>query len=320
MRFTYRNVKYTLGGKLGDGAVGVVRRATSTGDKVVAVKFLAPDPKYIDPESFDDVAVRFVAEGQRGSRLEHPRLVEVNGYSQNENGADFDGQTPINPYLIMELVHGQTLESYLKSVPNEAKGILDFARDRLFIAIQIADALLYLHHKKIVHRDVKPANIFISGKTSKNNLPLIKLGDFGIVKWGDFHRSLSTGTVTATHQQGLGTMKYMSPEQATDPKHISIKTDIYSFGITAYELLTGEILASPHHVFGIMSARMSRGSAYQRFLSLGHKLEGSESLFCEKLLDCFLRGTDGRPRVDELLGCLSALYTLLYDADWHAEI
>ena len=89
LKFQYAGTNYKLAGKLGDGAVGIVRRAVTTDGKEVAIKFLAPDPKYIDPEFFDDVAVRFIAEGKRGSRLEHGGLVDIYGYSANENGQTF---------------------------------------------------------------------------------------------------------------------------------------------------------------------------------------------------------------------------------------
>ena len=315
LKFQYAGTDYKLAGKLGDGAVGIVRRAVTTSGKEVAIKFLAPDPKYIDPEFFDDVAGRFIAEGKRGSRLEHTGLVDIYGYSANENGQDFASGNQINPYLMMERVKGKTLESYIR----ESDAEFDFNRERLYIALQITDAIIYIHQKKMVHRDLKPANIFLSGYTKKNGLPKIKIGDFGIVKWGDFHRHLATGAMTVTHQKGLGTMKYMSPEQATDPKRISIKSDIFSIGITLYELLTGEILGSAHHVFQLMSTRMTRGSTHARFMSLGHDLVGEEDAFCEKLLDCFLRGIANRPKIADLHGCLSHLYSLLFDTDWRTE-
>ena len=315
LKFQFDGTDYKLGGKLGDGAVGIVRKATADNGKEVAIKFLAPDPKYIDPEFFDDVAGRFIAEGKRGSKLEHPGLVDIYGYSANENGGDFASGNPSNPYLMMERVKGKTLESIIRDSDAE----FDFTRERLYIALQITDAITYIHQKRMVHRDIKPANIFVSGHTKKHNLPKIKIGDFGIVKWGDFHRHLATGAMTVTNQKGLGTMKYMSPEQATDPKRISIKSDVFSVGITFYELFTGDILASAHHVFQLMSTRMTRGTTNARFMSLGHKLVGDEDAFCEKLLDCFLRGISSRPKIVQLHGCLSALYSLLFDTDWRTE-
>ncbi|MEX1040947.1 MAG: serine/threonine-protein kinase [Pirellulaceae bacterium] len=309
---------YTLKGEIGTGAVGIVRRAVADSGGEVAIKFLAPDPKYIELSSFDDVAERFRHEGIRGSRLDHARLVRILDYAENRDGISFSNNGPSNPFIAMERVHGRTLESYIKKTPKELRGQFFVDRERLFIALQLADALTHIHGKKIVHRDVKPANIFISSRTTRRGLPLVKLGDFGVVKWGDFHQSMSTGTLTMTHHQGLGTLKYMSPEQAIKPKGVTSKSDIYSFGITLYELFTGEVLASPHHVFQIMNARLTRGDAYAKFLGLGHDISGCETL-CEKLLDCFLRGTDGRPKSKELLGCLAAQLSRLGDNEWTEE-
>jgi serine/threonine-protein kinase len=315
-----KNRTYTLQGKIGDGAVGVVRKATRDTDHVtVAIKFLAPDPKYIEETSFDDVAARFRHEGERGAKLDHPRLVKILGYADNANAECFPAGGPKNPFLMMEYVAGRTLESEIRRTPAEAAGRFEVTRERLFIAIQIADAVQYIHQKKLVHRDVKPANIFISSCYTRDGLPRIKLGDFGVVKWGDFHQSVATGTLTMTHQQGLGTLKYMSPEQAIRPKEVTGKSDIFSLGITLYELLTGTILSSPHHVFQVMNARLSRGSTGVRMLELGHRIDPCYDYLCERLLDCFLRGIDGRPKANDILGCLSAAYAREYDEEWTRE-
>lgn len=318
--FTIGNLTYRIAGKIGDGAVGLVRRATRNTDGInVAVKFLAPDPKYIDEANFDDVAARFKREGERGAKLDHERLVKVLAYYENTDGQLLLKGEPKNPFLIMEFVQGRTLESEIRATPGTDSSRLEFTRERLFIALQLLDSVKYVHSHKLVHRDVKPANIFISGRTNRNNLPMIKLGDFGIVKWGDFHPSISTGTLTMTHQQGLGTLKYMSPEQAIRPKDVTYKSDIFSLGVTLYELFTGHILSSPHHVYQLMTARMSRGQTFSRMYDLGHKIEGDVEHLCGKLLDCFLRGLDGRPKVDDLIGCLSSLYHRRYDINWREE-
>ena len=320
-RLMFQDKAYTIAGKLGDGAVGMVRRAKKLGGNDVAIKFLAPDPKYIDPDAFDDVAARFVLEGQKGARLDHPRIVDIYGYSANVDGEDFVKGGPSNPYLIMELVKGKTVESFIRRTAKTEAGFLDFTQERLFIALQIAEALAYIHKKRLVHRDIQTCEYFHFWADESNQSPNYQTRRFRYRKMGRLSSTFGYRELYCpTHQQGLGTMKYMSPEQAIDPKHITNKSDIYSFGITVYELLTGEILGSPHHVFAIMNARLSRGNPYSRMLMLGHQLSGNEDAFCEKLLDCFLRGTGNRPKVVSLLGCLSALYTLLYDCNWKEEL
>ena len=176
--------------------------------------------------------------------------------------------------------------------------------ERLSIAVHVAEALRYLHQKKLVHRDVKPANIFLPSG-AKGLLPRAKLGDFGIMKWGDFQASVSSGTLTVTSQQGLGTLKYMSPEQAIAPKDVTVRSDIYSLGITLFELFTGQILPSPHHVFEILGARLSRGTTASRYLAMGYHISIGDTGIAELILDMHLRGPSGRPPIDRVAGRLT---------------
>jgi eukaryotic-like serine/threonine-protein kinase len=312
---------YVLAGKLGDGAVGMVRKATRSSDNaLVAIKFLAPDPKYIEETKFDDVASRFRHEGERGAKLNHPRLVKILECVENEGGTCFQSEGPTNPFMVMELMSGRTLESEIKATDTEKVGRLEINRERLFLAIQLIDAVKYVHTHRLVHRDIKPANIFLSDKITRHKFPRLKLGDFGVVKWGDFHQAVATGNLTMTGQQGLGTLKYMSPEQAIKPKEVTPKSDVFSLGITLYELFTGQILASPHHVYQLMSARMSKGRIFTRFMELWHNINESHDHFLAKLLDCFLRGTDGRPKADDLYGCLTSIMSREHEIDCKVEL
>ena len=259
---------YVLGGVIGNGAVGIVRSAKDLQtDRRVAIKFLAPDPKYILPEVFDDVAERFRREGQRGAALRHEHLVEILAYSDNTGGGCFEKKRVTNPLLVMEFVRGATLESLIRHLSKSDGVHID--SQTLAIAARVSRALLYFHERKIIHRDVKPANIYLS--TGKPGIvpAEVKLGDFGVTKWGDFLSSITTGTLTMSSQQGLGTLKYMSPEQALKPKDITVRSDMFSLGITLFELFSGSILASPHHVFEIMTARNMRGSISGKLISLG---------------------------------------------------
>lgn len=301
-KLTLSGVDYVLAGKIGDGAVGLVRKAKRKPDgKVFAVKFLAPDPKYIEQESFDDVALRFKREGERGARLTHPSLVKIFAFDDNQDGALFRGSGPGNPVLLMEYCSGKTLESYIRRLPADEKGVFRVTKERVSIALQLAKGLEFLHEKKVVHRDVKPANVFLTGHAGPGN---VRLGDFGVVKWGDFHASMSTGVLTATNQQGLGTLKYMSPEQAVRPKEVTVRADLYSLGITLFELFTGQILASPHHVFEIMSARLLRGTTISRYMSMGYSIGPTDASIGELLLDMHLRGPSGRPAIAKVRGRL----------------
>ncbi len=310
---------YVLGGKEGDGAVGVVSKVTREKDgDVQAIKFLAPDPHFIDPVAFADVAVRFRREGDRGAQLKHAHLVRIYSYNENEDGICFADKSPATPFLLMEYIRGRTLENYIKKYSGQEYEF-DITRERLHIAIQIARALEDLHHLKIIHRDVKPANIFVKQARS-GGLPLVKLGDLGVVKWGDFNPALSTGVVTSASQRGLGTMKYMSPEQAMLPKEVKVSSDMFSFGITLIELFTGAILASPHHVLQFMTARMARGSTYSKFNTVGYQISSSDEDVATAILDMFLRGVDGRPKIREVRGRLEFTYEQKFGSDWKDDL
>jgi serine/threonine protein kinase len=309
-RFTAGGQRYEFLGSLGDGAVGLVRKARNlaTG-RILAVKVLAPDPKYIDVAAFDDVELRFKREGIRGAHLRHENLVEVIAYEENQRGTCFECGGAKNPFIVMEYVSGRTLESLIKKIGSSSvPGTTHVNRQTLFIASCISEALRHLHDRKIIHRDVKPANIFLS---FENTPPLVKLGDFGVTKWGDFLATAASGTLTVTRQQGLGTLKYMSPEQAVRPKDVTVRSDMFSLGITLFELFTGQILPSPHHVFEIMSARTSRDSTMGKLLALGVRCPDEELGIFELVLDMFLTGPKGRPTSATVAGRMLYLFDKL---------
>lgn len=315
--FVVEGDEYVLGGKIGDGAVGLVRRATRKADNVQrAVKFLAPDPKYIEVEKFDDVAARFRREGQRGAAINYEHLISIYNYSENEDGQSFKNNKIKNPFLIMEFVNGRTLEDHIRFNRSHQK---EFFVDQkgMNIAIQIACALEDLHTHKLIHRDVKPANIFIS--KGSGEFPIVKLGDFGIMKWGDFQASLSTGTLTTMHHPGLGTLKYMSPEQATSPKEVKPAADVYSLGITLFELFTKNIHLTPHHVYEVMLARLQKGNGVSRMHNMGYYIGYDDNRLVSLILDMHLRGVTGRPTVKNIRGSLEYEYEQRFNTNWRQD-
>jgi serine/threonine-protein kinase len=316
-RFQAFGREFQLAGMLGNGAIGIVRRAVDlNSDAQVAVKFLAPEVKYIEESSFEDIHARFKREGERGPSLLNDQLVTVYGYVENHGASSFtNGVGPSNPFIVMEYVPGRTLEHYI--MRQQPKASFNINVQSLHIACSLASALEYLHDRDLVHRDVKPANVFVSKEPVPNRLSIVKLGDFGVLKWGDFRASLTTGTLTVAGAKGLGTLKYMSPEQALSPKDVGVRSDIYSLGVTMFELLTNQILPSPHHVFNLERLRYQRqGNTMSKLYELGLGMIDAEyePLF-PLIFDMLLRAPKSRPSSRQvsmkLRGILTRAETLI---------
>lgn len=319
--FRLNGDEYRLGEFIGAGAAGMVFEADRTRDgRAMAVKFCAPDPHHIDEDIFADVTARFNREGNRGVELHHQFLLRIEGHSENALGVAFEAKHPSNPFILMERLGALTLEGHIKSKRRHGPKAFELTRERLFIAIQLAHALRFIHSHKLVHRDVKPANIFFSRPPGDGRLPLVKLGDFGIMKWGDFHASLTTGTLTASSQKGLGTLKYMSPEQALNPKEVTPASDMFSFGVTLMELFTGEIFTSPHHVFQVMGARLERGNALSRLATIAIDIDRDDEDIASLVLDMHLRGVSRRPSAKDIIGRLEWTFESRFGGSWEDRV
>src|SRR2546428_5624168 len=192
--------------RIGRGGMASVHRAYHPGlDRYVAIKvlpdFFADDPGYRE---------RFQQEARSVARLKHPNILEVFDFGYEEGLA----------YLVLELVEGGTLQDRVGS-PMEL-------REVILMLDQLAGALDHAHAHGILHRDIKPSNILLH----KDGTPV--LADFGLARMaGSLRRLTSSGTV-------MGTPEYMSPEQAAD-EPIGPASDLYSFAIVAYEMLTGRV-------------------------------------------------------------------------------
>jgi predicted ATPase/serine/threonine protein kinase len=205
--------KYRLDDVLGSGGMGVVYRATHLQlDRPIAIKLVRRDV------AFDrSIAGRFESEARTVARLHHRHIVTVHDY-----GVAAD----VGAYLVMELLDGRSLRDEIRR-----RGRLSIDQV-ILIARQACDALQAAHNAGIVHRDVKPENIFLEGA---HDPPVVKVLDFGIARLES--RPLESGSVT---QPGsiLGTPRYMSPEQF-EAGPIDARSDIYSLGCVLYEALAG---------------------------------------------------------------------------------
>jgi serine/threonine-protein kinase len=252
VRFTAGGIDYELGDIIDRGGAGIVQKATARlSREQVAVKFLAPHPEYIRLSAFDKVAKRFRDEGMRGAKLQHENLVRIVAYEDNKEGSCFEfAENTVKdsrPFIVMEYIEGETLASFIGRMVIGNPGDVRLDGQTLHIALGVSEALKYLHSYRtdekpdpIIHRDVKPGNIFLSCSPPGVPPQTVKLGDFGVTKWGYYRKTAES--ITGSIGGGLGTRKYMSPEHMESAREVYTWSDIYSLGITLYELFTGKIL------------------------------------------------------------------------------
>ncbi|MDR0783690.1 MAG: protein kinase, partial [Propionibacteriaceae bacterium] len=206
------NDRYQLGERLGRGGMGEVYRAIDLRlEREVAVKFL--DVAMVESATSRE---RFTREGRAAGRLSHANIVAVYDTGEWPDQAS----SLMIPYIVMELVNGQTLRDVL-----HRNGRFEPA-EALTIVERVLSALDYSHARGIIHRDIKPANIMVT------DFGEIKVMDFGIA------RLEAADSLTRTASM-IGSPQYLSPEQARGEK-ADQRSDVYGTGCLLYELLTGQ--------------------------------------------------------------------------------
>ncbi len=208
---------YTLLTLLGAGGMGEVWLAEQSlpVKRRVALKLIKAEI------GSKEVTARFDAERQALALMNHPNIASILDVGTTEDG---------QPFFVMELVQGQPLTTYCDQNRLELN-------ERLRLFAEVCSGVQHAHQKGIIHRDLKPGNILVGTQDGK---PVPKIIDFGLAKATESTQRLTDQSVFTSIGQVLGTLKYMSPEQASlDAIDIDTRTDIYALGVILYELLTG---------------------------------------------------------------------------------
>ena len=220
---------YEIEGEIGRGGMGIVFSARDVKlRRRVAIKVLPPELAFRE-----EIRKRFTREAQTAARLSHPHIVPIHTVGEEAGLV----------YFVMGYVDGESLAARLRR------------RDRLpveearRIMKETADALGLAHAMSVIHRDIKPDNILLEGTRRR-----VMVTDFGIAK---AISDIGSGTLTGTGV-AIGTPAYMSPEQAAGDREIDARSDLYSLGVVAYEMLTGEVPFKAPTVAGILLKQVTQ--------------------------------------------------------------
>jgi len=226
--------RYRVIARIGEGGMGIVYEV----EHVVIEKRLALKVLRDDYSSRPEVVARFRQEAKSASRIGNEHIVDISDFGETPNGAS---------YFVMELLDGEDLANVLAR-----EGTLPLSR-AADIVTQCARALAAAHTKGIVHRDMKPENIFLTEREGRPDF--VKIMDFGIAKMSDIETAGQPGRKLTKTGMIFGTPEYMSPEQAAG-KSLDHRVDIYALGVIFFELLTGRVPFSGDTFMGVLTQHM----------------------------------------------------------------
>ncbi len=226
---------------LGEGGMGAVYEAVHESiERRVAIKVLRPELAK-DPA----IATRLFNEARAVNIVDHPAIVQISDYGQLPDGT---------AYLVMELLHGETLARRLKRLAGSLPLV-----DTLRISRQIAAALIAAHAKGIVHRDLKPDNLMLvpDPEPDRPGRERLKILDFGIAKVAKEATQAAQGSSDKTRQNlVIGTPLYMSPEQCRGSAAVDEKTDVYALGVILYQMLAQRTPFAGDEIGAILAAQI----------------------------------------------------------------
>jgi eukaryotic-like serine/threonine-protein kinase len=268
--------RYTLREKIGEGGMGAVYRAEHAMlRRKTAIKLLLPD------RVSASALMRFEREVQLTSQLSHPNTIAIHDYGRTPQGVF---------YYAMEFLNGKSLEQLIEDEGPQPPGRV------VHILKQVAGSLREAHAAGLIHRDIKPGNLFVGVRGGMRDF--VKVIDFGLVKQLDAGDAPTLSRADAI----AGTPLFMAPESVTDPESIDAKVDTYALGATAYYLLTGTpvfegrsmVEVCGHHLHSVPEPPSRR---------IGQPVPARlEAL----ILRCLAKQPEQRPDDDELLSELSA--------------
>jgi serine/threonine protein kinase len=287
---------YRLETRLGQGGMGEVWRAAHhTLARPAAIKIIRPDALDSEPAQARLAAVRFEREAQAIASLQSRHTVQLYDFGVTQDGT---------LYYVMELLDGMDLEAVVRR-----DGPMPAARV-VHLLLQACDSLSEAHRKGVIHRDVKPANIYLCREAFECDV--VKILDFGLAK--RIVPVAAPGSASETRSDVIaGTPAYLAPETISGTHVIDGRADLYALGCVAHWMLTGRLVFQADSAMGMLAAHLERTPAPPGASAAVAVPPALDAL----ILECLAKSPDDRPASAEALA--SRLRAVPLDAPWRAQ-